>query len=65
MINERSLSCDLAKLPDDNFLDELLKKDVLMKDEINERLVNAYQKKIQYLSDFQNGADLWDDKYQK
>lgn len=56
---------DLTKLPDDNFLYELLKKDVLIKDEINERLVNAYREKIQYLSDFQNGADLWDYKYQK
>ena len=35
------------------------------RDEINERLVNAYREKIQYLSDFQNGPDLWDYKYQK
>lgn len=56
---------DVAKLPDDNYLYNLLKKDIVIKDEVNERLAEAYRKKIRYLGDFQNGADLWDYRYFK
>lgn len=56
---------DVAKLPDDNYLYNLLKKDIVIKDEVNERLAEAHRKKIRYLGDFQNGADLWDYRYFK
>lgn len=56
---------DVAKLPHDNYLYNLLKKDIVIKDEVNERLAEAYRKKIRYLGDFQNGADLWDYRYFK
>lgn len=50
---------DISKLPDDNYLYSLLKRDVSIKDEVNEKIVCAYNRKIRYLGDFQNGADLW------
>lgn len=56
---------NLSKLPDDSFLYNLLKQDTGVKDEVNEKLVKAYKKKIDLLSDFQNGADLWDYHYMK
>ena len=34
-----------------------------IKDEVNERLVRAYNRKIKYFSDFQNGADIWSYNY--
>lgn len=54
---------DLRLLPDDNYLYNLLKVDNNTKDETNERLVKAYNKKIKYLSDFQNGANIWSYTY--
>lgn len=56
---------DLSKLPDDEDLYSLLNKDIMIKDEVNECIVKAYQQKIRYLEDYQNGADLWDYKYIK
>lgn len=54
---------DLSRLPSDNYLYSLLSKDKNTRDEVNERLVKAYNKKIKYLSDFQNGADIWSYNY--
>lgn len=54
---------DLRLLPDDNYIYSLLVKDINTRDEINERLVKAYNKKIKYLSDFQNGANIWSYNY--
>jgi hypothetical protein len=54
---------DIRLLPDDNYLFNLLRKDVSIKDEVNERLVKAYNKKIKYFIDFQNGADIWSYNY--
>lgn len=56
---------DLRLLPDDNFLYSLLAKDINTRDEVNDRLVKAYNKKIKYLSDFQNGANIWDYWYKR
>ena len=53
---------DTRLLPDDNYLFNLLQKDIV-KDEINERLVKAYNKKIKYFEDFQNGANIWSYNY--
>ena len=54
---------DLRLLPDDNYLYNLLKVDSNTKNETNERLIKAYNKKIKYLSDFQNGANIWSYTY--
>lgn len=54
---------DLRLLPDDNYLYNLLKVDINTRDEVNERLIKAYNKKIKYLDDFQNGANIWAYKY--
>ena len=51
------------RLPDDSFVYALLKKDINTKDEVNERLLKAYKRKIEYLQDFQNGADIWSYNY--
>jgi hypothetical protein len=61
-VTDRSL-VDAKLLPSDNELYNLLCKDNNVKDEINQRLVKAYNKKIKYLIDFQNGANIWDYKY--
>lgn len=53
---------DIRLLPDDNFVFNLLRKDIV-KEEINERIVKAYNKKIKYFEDFQNGASIWDYNY--
>lgn len=46
-------------LPDDSFVYSLLQKDINTRDEVNERLIKAYNRKIKYLQDFQNGANIW------
>lgn len=61
-VQDRSV-LDVSRLPDDNFLFSLLKKDSAIKDSVNERLVEAYNKKIKYFTDFQNGADIWKHAY--
>lgn len=54
---------DVRLLPDDNFLYNLLKLDINTRDEVNERIIKAYRRKIKYLVDFQNGADIWSYNY--
>jgi hypothetical protein len=61
-VTDRSL-VDVKLLPSDNELYNLLCKDKNVKDETNQRLVKAYNKKIQYFLDFQNGANIWEYKY--
>lgn len=53
----------IPNLPDDSFVYSLLKKDINTRDEVNERLIKAYNKKIKYLQDFQNGANIWEYYY--
>lgn len=54
---------DTRLLPDDNYVYMLLCKDSMIKEEVNERLVRAYRKKIKYFEDFQNGANIWSYTY--
>lgn len=54
---------DVSLLPKDSEVYDLLKKDITIKDEINERIIRAYNKKIKYLIDFQNGANIWSYNY--
>lgn len=54
---------NLNLLPDDNYLYNLLSKDTQIKDEVNERLVKAYNKKKYYLEQYQNGANPWSYNY--
>ena len=54
---------NISNLPNDSFVASLLQKDINTRDEINERLIKAYNKKIKYLQDFQNGADIWSYNY--
>lgn len=49
---------NLSCLPSENYLYQLLKFDNTS-DEHIERTIKAYNRKIQYLYEFQNGADLW------
>ena len=53
---------DISKLPSTDYVYSLLSKDIY-KDEVSDRLVKAYLKKIKFLSDFQNGADIWSYNY--
>ena len=68
-VQDRGL-VDVSKLPSADWVYNLLQKDVItvsesVRAETSERLVKAYLKKIKYLEDFQNGANLWDYKYVK
>ena len=53
---------DISKLPSTDYVYSLLSKDIY-KDEVSDRLVKAYLKKIKYLDDFQNGASIWSYSY--
>jgi hypothetical protein len=61
-VHDRSL-VNIESLPDDNYVYSLLSKDINTKDEITQRLMRAYNRKIKYFSDFQNGANIWDYRY--
>lgn len=63
-ITDRGL-VNIDMLPNDNYLYNLLSKDINTRDEVNERIVKAYMKKIKYFEDFQNGADIWNYNYKK
>jgi hypothetical protein len=62
-ITDRSL-VDVELLPDDNYVYNLFSKDI-DKEDVTERLVKAYNRKIKYFIDFQNGADIWKYDYIK
>lgn len=61
-ISNRSI-IDLELLPNYTELLSLLHKDTATSEETNERILRAYEKKISYLQDFQNGADIWSYNY--
>ena len=54
---------DISLLPSGPYVYQLLAKDDKLSDERKERTVKAYEKKIDYLNDFMNGAAIWDRKY--
>lgn len=54
---------NINNLPNESYVTSLLQKDINTRDEVNERLIKAYNKKIKYLQDFQNGADIWSYNY--
>ncbi|MCI9077550.1 MAG: hypothetical protein HFH68_01330 [Lachnospiraceae bacterium] len=56
---------DINKLPACDDLYTLLQKDKNTAQDTNENIVKAYQMKIRYLEDFQNGADIWSYTYRK
>lgn len=63
-VSDRSV-LDVRKLPSGDFLYKLLYIDKVLHEEKRERIVKAYLKKIEYLLDFQNGADIWSYNYLK
>lgn len=54
------LLLNIYNLPNEDYLMQLLIKDVSTKQSDNIRIVKAYKKKIKYTYDFQNGATIWD-----
>jgi len=52
-------------LPDGNELYRLLSQDAVTAGEMNEKIVRAYEAKVQLLKDFQKGADVWSYGYWK
>lgn len=56
---------NIEKLPSSSELYKLLSKDETLTEQRKERLIRAYNKKIEYLCDFQNGADIWSYNYIK
>lgn len=61
---------DTRLLPNDNYLYQLYLLDNNItepdiKEQTIERLIKAYNRKIQYILDFQNGADIWKYNYIK
>lgn len=63
-VKQRTLF-DTKCLPTTDCLNNLLLKDELMPEQRRERILKAYERKIEYLRDFQNGADLWEREYRK
>lgn len=63
-VKQRTLF-DTKCLPTTDCLNNLLLKDELMPEQRRERILKAYERKIEYLRDFQNGADLWKQEYRK
>lgn len=61
-VTDRNLF-DISKALDDNELMELLKNDSTCSHETNNRIISAYNKKLEYLNDFRNGMNIWERKY--
>lgn len=61
-VSNRAL-LDVSLLPSIDDLYNLLLKDINTSEVNNERLIKAYAKKIKYLQDFQNGANIWSYNY--
>lgn len=53
----------IEKLPRIDTLHKLLSVDMNTKEEVNDRIIKAYNKKVKYLYDFQNGANIWSYTY--
>lgn len=56
---------NISLLPSDEEVYNLLKVDKIVKEETNEQIVCAYNMKIKFLEDFQNGAKIWVYNYRK
>lgn len=56
---------NISLLPSDDEVYNLLKVDKTVNEETNERIVHAYNLKIKFLEDFQNGAKIWSYNYRK
>lgn len=56
---------DVRYLPSENVLYTLLQYDNTINEQRREKIVKAYKEKIQYILDFQNGADIWKREYYK
>lgn len=56
---------NISLLPSDDEIYNLLKVDETVNEETNERIVRAYNMKIKFLEDFQNGAKIWSYTYRK
>ena len=56
---------NISLLPSDDEVYNLLKVDETVNEETNERIVRAYNMKIKFLEDFQNGAKIWSYTYRK
>ena len=56
---------NISLLPSDDEVYKLLKVDKTVNEETNERIVRAYNLKIKFLEDFQNGATIWSYNYRK
>ena len=56
---------NISLLPSDDEVYNLLKVDETVNEETNERIVRAYNMKIKFLEDFQNGAKIWSYNYRK
>lgn len=56
---------DLLKLPKDQEVYQLLKKDSRFSEEFCLKILSAYRTKIRYLSDFKSGLRIWDYNYKK
>ena len=56
---------DISLLPSDEEVYKLLQVDKTVNEETNERILRAYNLKIKFLEDFQNGAKIWSYNYRK
>lgn len=56
---------DIKSLPDSDFVYRLFLKDKFISEKKRLRMIAAYERKIKFLDDFQNGADIWSYDYQK
>ena len=64
LVKNRGL-LDIKSLPCGNDLYRLLCFDETLSEDKKERIVRAYQQKIKYFADFQNGANIWSYNYKK
>ena len=63
-VTDRGL-VNTERLPDDNYMYDILSKDETSSEMEITKMVEAYRTKIKYFIDFQNGADVWSYKYLK
>lgn len=63
-VTDRGL-VNAERLPDDNYMYDILSKDETSSEMEITKIVEAYRTKIKYFIDFQNGADIWSYKYLK
>lgn len=56
---------DVRCLPDTDDIYRLFQRDVFLSEDKRMRIVKAYEEKVRFLEDFQNGADIWGYQYLK